>query len=302
MFLYKKIAVLLILILMIITFSGCTKVDDKEEVTKIKVAVSINPLAEFTKAIAGDKVQVYTIIPNGTEPHDFELKAVDLKQLSMVKVFIYNGLGMEPWVDKALSSINNTDLIKVDTSKDCNLIENIDEATIEEHGKYDPHIWLSLKNAKIQSYNIKEALIKADPSNKDYYEENYLNFTKELDKLYVDFKSKFEGLNNKNFVTGHSAFAYLCKDFGLKQSSVENVFSEGEPTAKKLQELVEYCRANNVNTVFMEELASPKVSQTLAKEINGSIKEIYTIESSKDDKDYIQDMKENLQLIYESLK
>ena len=51
-------------------------------------------------------------------------------------------------------------------------------------------------------------------------------------------------LPHKNFVTGHAAFAYLCRDFGLEQNSVEDVFAEGEPNAAQLAELIEYCKEN----------------------------------------------------------
>lgn len=58
----------------------------------------------------------------------------------------------------------------------------------------------------------------------------------------------------------HAAFGCLCRDFGLEQNSVEDVYGAGEPTAKQLSELVEYCRANNIKTIFSESAASPKVS------------------------------------------
>jgi len=302
----KKICGLLIILIIIFSFSGCTKSEeDKVKAVdssgKIVVSVSFNPILEFTKAIGGDKVEVHTIIPDGTEPHDFEIKAKDLKTLSKSRIFIYNGLGMEPWAQKAIDSIDNKNLTVVVASDKCDLIKSTEIDAIKEHGQYDPHTWLSLKMAKIEALNIKDALVKVDPSNKEYYENNYLSFSNSLDNLYNEYKGKFDKLHNKNFVTGHAAFAYLCRDFGLEQSSVENVFNEGEPTPKKIEELVEYCSKNNVKIVFVEELASPKVSETLAKEINAKVKKIYTIESKEDNKSYLESMKENLNDIYESL-
>lgn len=302
MFLNKKICILFLSLLAVLSLSGCGKSNENVDNGKINVVVSFNPIAEFTKAVGGGKVQIYTVIPNGTEPHDFEIKAQDLKEISKAEIFIYSGLGMEPWVDKTISSIENKDLIKVKASDNCYLIKNTEADTIKEHGEYDPHTWLSLKNAKIEALNIKDALIKADPENKGYYESNYSKFASSMDSLYDEYKSKFDLVKNKNFVTGHGAFAYLCRDFGLMQGSVENVFAEGEPTPKKLQELVDYCKKNNVKTIFMEELASPKVSQTLANEVNGNVKKIYTLESQEDNKDYFDSMKDNLSEIYESLK
>jgi len=86
------------------------------------------------------------------------------------------------------------------------------------------------------------------------------------------------------------------------QNSVEDVFSEGEPTAQKLKELIELSKKNKIKVIFMEELASPRVSETLAKEVGAEVQKIYTIESNEENKDYIQSMEENLSNIYNSLK
>lgn len=304
----KFITLLLMTAIVLSTLVGCsTNEKGKSTISsdkgdKIKVVVSFNPLREFAMAVGKDKIQVVTMVPEGVEPHDFEPKAKDLLELTEAKVFVYNGLGMENWVDKSLSSIENKNLNVVDASKGSNLIKNSSEDEIKEHGQYDPHIWLSLQEAKVETKNIKDALVKADEKNKDYYEKNYEEFSKSLDNLYEEYKSKFGSLQNKSFVTGHAAFAYLCRDFGLNQQSVEGVFAEGEPTAAKLKELVEYAKNNNVKTIFVEELASPKVSETLANEVNAKVQKIYTIECKEDNKTYMDAMKENLENIYNSLK
>lgn len=270
--------------------------------SKIKVSVTFNAMKEFVTAVGKDKVEVSTIIPDGTEPHDFEPKAQDLALLSTANILVYSGLGMEAWVDDAVKAANNTELITVEASKGIDAIENKDQEEIEEHGQYDPHIWLSLKGAKIQVQNIKNALIQADPSNKDYYEANSKEFVSQLDNLFNEYNDKFQSVEKKSFVTGHAAFGYLCRDFGLEQNSVEDTFAEGEPSAQQLTELVDYCKKNNVNTIFAEEMASPDVSETLANEVGAKVETIYTIESNEDDLTYLDRMKSNLTKIYDSLK
>ncbi|WP_420839226.1 metal ABC transporter solute-binding protein, Zn/Mn family [Clostridium yunnanense] len=290
-----RIATVLSSLVLVISFVGCTKSAVKTDSDKLKVTVSINPLKEFAEAIGKDKIDVNVMVPEGMEPHDFEPKSKDLVELNKASIFVYNGFGMEEWLDKVEDTIEDKNKIQlIDSSKG---IEQI-----KTDGKVDPHIWLSLKNAETQSYNIKEALVKADSKNKDFYEKNYKEFTDKLEKLYGDNKIKFNELKTKDFVTGHEAFGYLCRDFGLTQMSVEDVFAEGEITPQKLKDLVEFCKANNIKTIFSEQLASPKVSQTLANEVGAKIETIYTIESKEDNKDYYESMKDNLDKIYNSLK
>lgn len=284
----------------------------KDNNGKVKVMVSFNPLKELVKVIGGDKVEIKTVVPEGGEPHNFEPKIKDMERINAADVFVYNGFGMESWVDKALKTIDNKELIIVEASKKVKPLKNKEHEQGEhkeeeehkghEHGQYDPHTWLSLKAAIKQSEAIKDALIKADAKNKDYYEKNYENFKKDLENLYAEYKSKFDTVKEKHFVTGHAAFGYLCRDFNLEQNSVENVFAEGEPTTKKMKELVDYCKKNNIKTIFLEENVSEEVSKTLAKEVGAKVEKIYTVTNSVDNKGYIEIMKYNLEKIYESLK
>lgn len=308
---FRKVILSLISIILLMTLVACgdknvgvsvNENNSSDNNGKIKVVASFNAMTQFIKAVGKDKVDVQTMIPSGTEPHDFEPKPKDLANISKAQIFVYNGLGMENWVDKTIKAADNKDLIVVEASRGGNPIKNSDEDAVKEHGQYDPHMWISLSGAKIEAKNIKDALVKVDPSNKDYYEKNYNEFASKLDAILNDYKTKFDQTSSKNFITGHAAFAYFCRDFGLQQNSVENVFAEGEPTAKRLEELVDYCKKNDVKTIFMEEMASPKVSETLAKEVDAKVEKIYTAESEEDGKDYIESMKENLDKVYESLK
>lgn len=298
---FKKVIIILITIFTISCFSGCGSNTIKKS-SKLKVSVSFNAMRELVYAIGRDKVSIDVIIPDGTEPHDFELKPRSLAAICDSKVFVYSGFGMEAWADSAIKSANSKTLIAVDASKGFKPIENTDKGEVKEHGQYDPHIWLSLKGAENQSKNIKNALVKADPKNKAYYENNYTDFTKQLESLYNEYNEKFKSVSSKTFVTGHAAFAYLCRDFNLKQNSVEDVFAEGEPSPKKLMELIDYCKKYNIKTIFVEDMVSPKVSQTLANEVGAKIEKIHTMESYEKGKDYITCIKENLELIYNSLK
>lgn len=293
----KKIISGALATLMSIMLIGCgtnTKaISESTTDDKLDVIVSIYPLKEFTEKIGGDKVQVACLVPDNMEPHDYEPKTKDFEELSKSKAFIYNGLGMETWVDSVNDVIKDKGVAIVDSS---NGVE-----VRKEEDAIDPHIWLSLKNAEIQSENIKNALIQIDEKNKDYYEENYNKFVEELENLYNEYKPKFDELNKKNFITGHAAFGYLCRDFGLTQRSVENLFAEGEPTPKQLENLVNFCKENNIKTVFSEALASPKVSETLAKEVQAEVVPILTLEAKEEDKNYIEAMRYNLDEIYNCL-
>lgn len=269
---------------------------------KIPVVVSFNAMKEFTEAVGKDKVAVTTMIPDGTEPHDFEPTAAELKKFSDAKVFVYSGMGMENWADKAVQAADQKKLLAVEASRGVEPVKLEDPDEIKEHGPNDPHVWLSITGAEQEAANIRDALIKVSPENKQYFEKNYNDFKKQLEALKAEYTTKFKEVSSHTIVTGHAAFGYLCRDFDLTQKSVEDTFAHGEPTPNKLAELADYSKANHVKVIFTEELVSPEVSKTLANEAGAKNETIYTMESAEDNLSYIDRMKSNLQRIYDALR
>ncbi len=315
----------LIFVSLVIFATGGQEVPDNG---KKNIAVTFNAVKELTVAVAGDKVNVASIIPEGMGAHHFEPRPKDLAFLSKADILIFNGMGMEGWLDDAVKAVGNKKIVRVEASKgiepiklksqhregaaadhddecDCPLCvmarENAKKANCS-HGAFDPHTWLGISSAKIMVNNIERELSKLDSANSAYYKANAKAYIAKLDMLFNEYTQKFKTVKNKHFVTGHAAFAYLCRDFNLEQKAVRGVFSEGEPNAKALTELVEYCKTHNIKTVFAEDAASPEVSKTLAKEVNAKVEKIYTMETAEDNKSYFERLKLDIERIYANLK
>ena len=271
---------------------------------KIPVTVSFNAMKELTETIGGDKVVVKVMVPEGTEPHEFDPKAENLVHMKESKVFVYNGLGMEKWAEKAVKAAGSDKLVVVEAAAKVKPIEITDEEEREEHGDHDPHAWLGLTTAVQEAEMIRDGLIQASPENKDYFNKNFETFAKEMKALQEKYKAAFDKAERKEFVTGHAAFGYLCRDMGLSQESVEDVFASGEPSAKKMKELIDFCKEHKVKTIFTEDMVSPALSETLAREAGASTEVIDTMEgeSEKPDMTFLKRMEENLKKIEASLK
>lgn len=291
----KKLLRLGLVLALPLLLIGCGN-NTKEEVDndKVQVSVSISPLKEFVTVIGGDKVQVESLVPDNIEAHDFELKTRDAEEIMNKDLFIYNGAHMEDWLDELEDTVSNSDVKFIDSS--------VNSEIIKVDGKEDPHLWLSLQEAQNQCKTIMEALANIDSENKEYYEKNYNNYISELDEVYNEYLPKFESLTNKYFITGHEAFGYLCRDFGLEQKSLSDLYGEGEATAKTYESLAEFCNENNIKTIFSESSETSEEAQTLANEIKGKIEPIYSLESPVEGKTYVEAMKENLEKIYKAMK
>ena len=280
------------------TESSTSSTQTEETSSKLKVMTSFYPMFDFASKVGGDKVEVTNMTPAGTEPHDWEPSAKDITQLEKADVFIYNGADMEHWTDDVLNTLDSKEITVVEASKGIDLLK--------EGKNYDPHVWLNPLNAKKEMENIKDALVKADKKNKDYYEKNYKTYAKKFDTLDSEYSTTLSTVKNKNLIASHEAFGYLCEAYSLKQIGIEGLSPDSEPDAAKMKEIIRFAKKNNVKTIFFEELVSPKVSETIAKELGAEAKVLDPIEGLSDEQqelgaDYFSVMESNLQTLKEAL-
>lgn len=316
----KRIVSLSIAMVMLITASaGCSNKNTSNSNDKPVVYTSFYAIYDFTKRIAGDKIEVQNIISPGVEAHHWEPSASDVKKLETADMLIINGVGFEGWVDKVTTSLSNKELQIIDTSKGVELIE-IDSGETHSHdehdehgdehdhshGEYDPHIWTSLNNAIKQMENIKNALSALDEENKEYYEANFNEQKEKFLELDREFKTDSENFDPKTLIVSHKAFGYLCKDYNLEQIALRGISAENEPDAGTLAEIVKTIREKNVNSIFYEEFINPKVSETVANEVGAKLYVLSpaeTISQEQIDKgeDYLTVMRKNLETLKEAL-
>ena len=186
-------------------------------------------------------------------------------------------------------------------------LEDLDIVKSEENISYDPHSWMSLENAKLYTDRIANRLSELSPENKEYFEKNKEEYQNEIKALKEEYDGKFENTRIKSFVVPHEAFGYVSREFGLQQHPLQGLTSMEEPDLKTIQESIEYCKENGINTVFYEYGGSKKGAESIAKEIDGKIEPLSTMEFVTEDQkeknqDYLALMRMNLENIYNSLQ
>lgn len=280
---------------------------------RLRVAASFDAMAEIVRAVGGDRVDVETLIPAGVEPHHFTPTVKTIRMLTRADLFVVNGLGMEPWAARAAEASGNKALRLVTASKGIDALPAHGRHELEVEGAHhhadhadghglDPHVWLSLTGAATEAKNIADAMIAADPENGAAYRAGLLEFQQALRGLSQTYAARFAAARRRFFITGHAAFGYLAREFGLRQRSVEGVYADGEPSPTQLAALTEILKKERVKTVFAEALASPAVSRTLAAEAGARVEPIYTMEGPEEGLSYLERMQRNLDRIARSLE
>ncbi|MFH1750673.1 MAG: zinc ABC transporter substrate-binding protein [Candidatus Micrarchaeota archaeon] len=299
----------LVLLLLIIVYACLPREQaptNANAVKKIKVVASFYPMHDFASNIGKEKVELTTLIPYGSEPHEYEPTPSDIIKLSEADFFIYNGGGLEGWADKLVEGADNKKLIVVETTKGIDLLPAGEGVEATDEGK-DPHTWLDPVIAKQQAFAIKEAFQEADPANKQYYEDNYLAYSKKLDKLDSDLRLAFSSCKKKDILITHATLGYFCKEYGCNQMAITGVNPEAEPSPAELIKIIEQAKEKNVKAVFFESLINPKSAELISKEINGYVLAFHSVHGLTDDEkargeDYYSLMEGNIANIKKALE
>ncbi len=246
------------------------------------VVVSFYALEELTNALVKDtNISVKTLIEGASEPHDFEPSAKSVSSMYSAKVIIFNGNGLEEFessLDKELKS-----KIVYATS---------DIESIDINGSRDPHAFASPKQLKIMLNTIKNALINEFSTDSKTITSNYTNYLAELDEVDSMYTELFSSLTKK-IVVGHEAFNYVARDYNYTFTSV-NGMNEEEPTAKKILEIENYIKDNNIKTIYGEHYEENETIESIAKETNIEVLYLYTLEMMEDGISLIDALKNNV--------
>lgn len=319
----RKILIKIILCFSIIFLTtGCSNSkenlninNDKKE---INIVTTLFPTYDFAKQIAGNKANVTLILPPGADSHTFDPKPNDIVLIQNSDIFVYTGDEMEPWVNKILKSISNTQLKIVDTSKGVKLLKgnhddhdhhNDDNLGKHEHNhSYDPHIWLDPTNCVKMVDNILEILINVDPKNKDYYTKNASNYKNQLITLDSDIsKAVKESDNNTIVFGGHFAYNYFVNRYNIKYINVLPYSSDAEPDIRTMSNVIDTMKKNNIKYVYYEQFANKSIAESIAENSNAQLLPFTSIEqvSKKemdDGKTYLSFMYQNLENLKKGLE
>ena len=252
-------------------------------------------------------------MPPGVEPHDWEPSPRDLAEVQKARLFVYNGGGFEQMADRLLREIAGKGPLAVNTTDGIPLLDVTGghdhghaKDKEKDHAK-DPHVWLDPVLAQRQVGAIAAGLVQVDGAGRAAYEANAAAYTASLAGLHEAFAAGLKDCARRDVVTSHAAFAYLARRYRLNQVPVMGLAPEAEPNPRDLARLVRFARAKKVKYIFFETLVSPKLAETLAREVGAKTLVLDPVEGiSKEDapagKGYIDLMRGNLENLRTALE
>ena len=269
---------------------GCSGAGDGgTEDRPVQAVASFYPLYEVTESVGGDRVGVKNLTPVGVEPHDIELSPRQIDTIADADLLVHLGGGFQPAIEEA--------------ARRAGLAVDVSQGLPMEGG--DLHVWLDPVLFQQVVGTVEAALLQVDPAGADGYRARAAEYRTRLEQLDAEFRAGLADCDRRVIVTGHQAFGYLARRYNLEQVAIAGLSPDAEPDPRRLAELTDLVRQRGVTTIFTEELVSPKVAETLAREAGVTTAVLHTIEGLESEgepgADYFSLMRDNLAALRQAL-
>jgi zinc/manganese transport system substrate-binding protein len=228
---------------------------------RLRVVATFSIIGDLVQNVGGNRIQLATLVgPNG-DTERYEPTAADARTLSQADIILENGLGSEPWLDRFYSS-SRSSAPRVRVSQGVELIR--------EGNEVDPHFWHDVGSTIRVVRTIRDALGGIDPANAETYSANaeqYIQRLEELDRWVLDQVATVPPERRK-LVTSHDTFGYFASRYGfaIVGAGLPSFFTEAQPSAQRVNQLVQEIRRVGVPAVFVENVTDPRLMEQIARE------------------------------------
>jgi len=316
----KKYVLLCITILSIIALAACGNSEDNETTEetdsneshsdKIQAVTSFTIIEDMVKEIGGDLVEVYNLVPTGTDPHEYDPLPDDIKAATDADILFYNGLNLEGgehgWFNKMMDAVNQ------DWDVAFELAENVEPIHItSEDGKEEeinPHAFLDPVVGIEMAEKARDALIEVDPDNQETYEENAEVYLEKLIDIDEQYKTRIADIPEENriLVTSERAYSYMTERYGLEEGYIWAIDTEENGSPEQMKSLLAFLEETPAPVLFVETNVDKRPMETISKEsgieIYGEIFSDEIGDPGEEGDTYIKYLQYNIDVIYEGLK
>jgi zinc transport system substrate-binding protein len=266
---------------------------------RLDVVTAFYPLQFLSRRIGADAVAVTELTKPGAEPHDVELNPRQVAAITDAALVVHLK-GFQPAVDEAVEQE------AADRALDVGSVVPLLPATEDDHehvpgepkhpeGSMDPHVWLDPVRFATIADELAERLGQVDPARAAGYAERAATLHRELVALDTEYATGLRTCARRELVTSHTAFRYLAERYRLTEVGITGISPESEPSPRRLAHVAAEAKTTGTTTIFFETLVSPKVAETVAREVGASTAVLDPLEGlTEPGTDYFSVMRRNL--------
>ena len=228
----------------------------------IRVVATTGQAADLARAVAGERAEVIGLLPPNADPHEFELRPDDVKELAGADLVVRSGGDLDEWLSDAIDS----------SGSDARVIELGDHVELDAD---DPHWWQDPRTAIAAVAALRDALAKADPGGAGAYRRAAAAYTRRLERLDRAVAACIGKVpaDERTLVTTHDSLGYYARRYGIRVvgAVIPSLSTAAQPSAGDVSELVETIEREGVEAVFAESSVQPDVEEAIAREAGARV-------------------------------
>jgi ABC-type Zn uptake system ZnuABC Zn-binding protein ZnuA len=232
---------------------------------QIDVVATTTVFADLVQQVGGSHVRAASLVPRGGDVHTFEPRPGDLQTISRAKLLVMNGLGLDDWLEKTITTASaaGTPLVKLGEG-----LSDIELLPGEDPGTRNPHLFMDVTYTERYVDEIAAALQRVDPANAADYANGATVYKSRLAALDASVREKIATIPeaNRRLVTFHDAFPYYAREYGITIVGTAVAAPGQDPTAAYTAKLIDEINASGVKAIFSEDQFPTKLVDQLAAE------------------------------------
>jgi len=243
---------------------------------RLRVVATTNLIGDVVSRVAGDQVQLTTLMAKGADPHSYVPTPSDTAAVHDAHLLFANGAGLEVFLAEMLANAGGS-AVQVNLSDGLSLRPLSDGH--EGEGGEDPHVWFDVQNAIQWVTTIEQSLTALDPANAATYRANAEDYQRELEALDAWIVQEVATIPkaNRKLVINHPVLGYFAGRYGLQQiGAVYPLNPSAEPSARDLAALERMVRQFGVPAVFAENTVSAKLAEQVSRDTGVNLVLLYT--------------------------
>jgi len=308
----KKSIFIGIVCFLTIVLTACSNKEansDKDSTDKIQVIATYSIIYDIVKNVGGDLVEVHTLAPVGSNPHEYDPLPLDVQLTTDADIVFYNGLNLEggnAWFEKLLLTAGKSE----NDAPVYRLSEGVEPKYLTTKGKEseeDPHAWLDIRNGIIYAENAKKGFIQVDPKNAAIYEKNAADYIAKLENLHQESVERYSEIPQEQrlLITSEGAFKYFSAAYGFQAAYIWEINSENQGSPEQVSNVVDFIRSKKDPVLFVETSIDPRSMEMVSSETGVPISgKVFTDSIGKPGEDgdtYIKMMEWNIDTIFRGL-
>jgi zinc/manganese transport system substrate-binding protein len=247
---------------------------------RIRVVTTTAELRALTQALAGDRVEVDSLVRGNQNPHDFEVRPSQMVKLRRADLVILNGLELDGWAEVSIQGANNPRLIpggpgRVDASAGIQVLEvptgRVDRSMGDVHPAGNPHYTLDPGMVPTITANIVQGLARMAPEQRGAFEQGRQTFLAKLESAMAEWAQTIAPFKGTKLVVDHSLWAYFFARYGLVLAGTVEERPGIPPTPGHLVRLAALMKAEGVKALILEPWGDRKLADRLASETGAKV-------------------------------